>query len=418
MSSRSFVKYISTFNFCLPFIGFQLVTTLFLPNSGTADLDVDSLEITRNVTIPYRLFALLVSSLVILLNYKNKIPKNKGIICFFLFWALLIFRIIYDLQIRIDMPVNISQQRTLWMYIFFICLIPTVSVAKSFNNIDFRLAFKIVIVGYSLLIPVFYINNPLLFSDIDIGRIGGNMAMSTIAFGHFGVSLALLALFLFSRSSSKVIKLIAIALFLTGVFVMFRAASRGPLVAWLFTVFFYSVARKRTITKSLIILIVLLFVLYFSWDILLGWISEISPTMVKRIMEEDTVRVTSGRDSFYGRSLHYILMNPITGYAFAVVNNGSYYYSHNMILDAFLALGLFGGFLFIFMLYKAMSYSFYILKIKSPDSWIVLICIQTIIAGQFSSAFYLSDLLNVLLATIFVLYKCNVNKKEISNNVI
>ena len=82
------LSFLSTLNFILPFIGYQLVTTIFILPKGD-----EFVESTQVVTIPYRAITLLVSLLLILLADKKTIKKpSLPIIAFFVYWLLLIFR--------------------------------------------------------------------------------------------------------------------------------------------------------------------------------------------------------------------------------------------------------------------------------------------------------------------------------------
>lgn len=402
MPNYSINKFLSTINFCLPFIGFQLLTSIALRDYATIEAVEDFSSITQRVTIPYRAFVLLLSLIVILINYKNKIPKNKGLVLFLFFWLLLVIRLFYDLQIRMDLIVDAAQRRRIWMYSFLICLIPTISIIKSFKNINFDWAFKIIFIGFVVLIPLYYINNPMLFSDSDEGRLIGNLAVSSIAFGHFGVSLSLLSLFMFNRKKAIIKKTLYALLFLVGVFVMLRAASRGPFVALMVTCVAFGLSRGGNVFTRAFFLLISFFVVYISWDYMMIWISDVSPTMAKRLFAGN-VEVTSGRNILYYQAIKLILDNPFLGYAFALYANGIFVYSHNIILDAYLGLGVIGGTLFFVILLYAVKSLFSILIFKNKYGWISLLCLQNIISGLFSSAFYLSDLLNILLVTVFIL---------------
>ena len=92
------------------------------------------------------------------------------------------------------------------------------------------------------------------------------------------------------------------------------------------------------------------------------------------------------------------------GSSFAVFREyGSYIYSHNIILDAFMGLGFFGGILFLIILFKALAKSRDLIKERSPYFWLGLLAVQQIVAHMFSGAFYQSDILNVLLVVLFII---------------
>src|SRR5690554_4933488 len=123
--------FFSTLNFVLMFIGYQLATSLFLPVSS----DIEG--ISRTVTVPYRAFALLVSLIVILLNYRNKIGQSHlAIKVLLFFWIALIIRIFYDTNVRFD--INLKDTSQLWLYVFGIVLPAMYSVIKSYRAVDLK----------------------------------------------------------------------------------------------------------------------------------------------------------------------------------------------------------------------------------------------------------------------------------------
>ncbi len=405
MNKKIIIKYLSTFLFCLPFIGYQLVTSIFLRDYAT--LEDEGTVDSRLVTVPYRAFVLLMSLLLIALNRKELLLKNKSLKLYFLFWGLLLLRIFYDLQYQSEHLVNVGAARQTWLYVLFICLAPTLAVLKSFKHIEFRLAFRIILLGYVILIPVFNISNPLLFSNVSEGRISGNIALNTISFGHWGGALFLLAFVARKQISNYLAKLFFVVMMGVGLFVLLRAGSRGPLIAVVACFLFYYASRQKNPVLAIIVMVGLLFAIYISGDYIFVLIRNISPTLANRLVLSSDVAnsyevYSNGRAALYTIAINNIINNPFLGKSFAVFNEtGSYIYSHNVILDAFMALGLLGGFLFVLILIRALVVSWYLIRMKSSHLWIGLLAVQQIVAHMFSGAFYQSDILNVLLVTLF-----------------
>lgn len=132
--------FLSTLNFVLMFVGYQLATSLFLPVSS------DMEGISRTVTVPYRAFAVLISILVILLNLKKRVGKTPLVFKVLLvYWFALIVRIFYDTNIRIDVSLRDTTQ--LWFYVFGIILPAMISVMKSIRMINLDSALKWVYLG-------------------------------------------------------------------------------------------------------------------------------------------------------------------------------------------------------------------------------------------------------------------------------
>ena len=412
-------QYLATFNLFLIFIGYQLVTSLLLPNYASYEGTTEGSSISRLVTIPYRIFALVVSLIVLLQNWNKKVKFNTPIKLYFVFWALLIFRIIYDLYIRPDIPVNKGDARETIIFVFFVCLLPVLSVYKSLGTINFRKAFLSIFFGYIFLIPVFYLNNPLLFSTESSNyRLSGNIAMNTIAFGHYGVTLALLAFYWGRNVTTYWKKVASYLLIFVGAFVMIRAGSRGPLVAFVACFIFYFIAKQKTSIGIMLVGLLFVVLSYALSDFFFDAIRTISPLLATRMTlsgsSTEIEDFSNGRVSLYDEALNRFFDSPLIGESFAIFNpDGSYIYSHNMILDAFMALGLFGGMLFVVMLGFAVFHSRNIILFKFRHWWIAPVCVQYIIYNLFSGTFYQSCTLNVLLIiTLYYSRRRNIHKKK------
>lgn len=417
MSFFNSKHFLPTFNLFLIFVGYQLVTSLFLPNYATYEGTEEGTAVSRFVTVPYRAFALVISLLVLFQNRKSKAKVNPPLKLYFAFWVLLIIRIVYDLYMRTDIRVSAGHAREVIIYVFLVCLIPAISVYKSLSVIDFNKAFKYIFFGYVILVPVFYMNNPMLFSTDSTGyRLSGNIAMNTITFGHYGVTLAILAFYWGKSTVTHWKKYLSYLLIAAGVFVMLRAGSRGPLVALFACFVFYYISRQKTSVGLTFIAILLVVLLYALGDILFDGIRAISPMLAARLSLSGTgteiEEFSSGRTSLYDEALNRFYDSPLFGESFAIFHsNGSFIYSHNMVLDAFMALGIFGGLLFVIMLIYAVLNSRFMIMSRFKHWWIGLVCVQYIIYNMLSGAFYQSGMLNALLI-IALYYSKDSNAKQ------
>ena len=113
MSNRSKINiFLSTLNFVLCFVGYQLATSLFLPISS--DLE----GISRTVTVPYRAFALFISFQIIFLNIRRKL------LFYFVTRKYKWKKIIFDLK---SLLLLLFYYNHFWsycnryLYLFFIC---------------------------------------------------------------------------------------------------------------------------------------------------------------------------------------------------------------------------------------------------------------------------------------------------------
>lgn len=394
--------FFSTLNFILCFVGFQVVTSLLLP--GNSDIE----GITQSITIPYRAFALFISLFVIFINFKKKInPYPLALQVFIFFWILLIIRIFYDDFIRKDIKLgNISQ---IWIYIIGICIPSFVSIIKSYNYIDLEKSFRYVLIltGLSLLFTLFSNQAFLISVDEVDGRQAGNAAISTIAFGHFGTTAIILGLYTFLlKKVNWLYKICLIILILLGFYSMLRAGSRGPILALIIVLLFWLFSFMKKPLYSIFSLIFVSILMLIFIDYILELTGQVSPIIESRLRGSIYGGDTSNRDLIYSRALEGFYESPIFGKQFILINSdGSLEYSHNIILDAFLGLGIVGGWAVIYFLIQAFKKSYYLINTKNPNYWICLLLIQQIISNMISSAIYYNQLLSVLLVFVFVNYR-------------
>jgi O-antigen ligase len=379
------------------FIGYQLATSVFLPVSS----DIEG--ISRTVTIPYRAFALFVSLIVILLNFRNKIGKSHLVLkVLFLFWIALIIRIFYDTKIRIDVHLNDTSQ--LWLYVFGIVLPAMFSVIKSYRVIDLNKALKWVYLGTVLTLILSLFNNSALLMDASeiTARSEGNLALNSISFGHLGTMGFILSLFLISRQGVSLIKRIFIIfVMLLSFFIMLRAGSRSPVLALAVVLIFWLFARGKNLVLGISITAVTILLIFVFMDPILSFMGNISPVIEARLRASIYEGESSGRDPLYNFAFQAFLEKPLVGSQFAIFNKfGGFSYSHNIILDALMGLGLFGGLAMLYILWITIRKSYLMIKLKDSNLWIALILIQQIVLSMLSGAFYYNQILNVLLVFV------------------
>ena len=341
---------------------------------------------------------------------------------FFILWFFLIVRIVYDLKIRTDIFVDPVRAQKTFIEVFLICLIPVISVFKSIKSIDYNLAFKWIFAGFVFLIPLSFFRNPQLFSNFALGvRLGGNIAFNTIEFGHYGGALVLLALYWKTQKWQFWLKCTSYLLMAVGVFIMLRAGSRGPLVTLLVCLLFYLVASKTYKIWAVGLVLISFVLLQMYGDLFFESIRKISPVLVDRMTLSGNVNqfeeLATGRSGLYQAAIDGFVNYPVFGQSFAIFRtDGSYSYSHNVILDTIMGLGLFGGILFLIILFYALRNSYEMINNKHEYWWLAILCVHYIVMSMFSSCFYQSDSLNTVLVIILYqrLYISELHENSIS----
>lgn len=402
---------LSTLNFVLCFVGYSIITTMFLPVSS----DIEN--ITRSITVPYRVFTLLLALIVISINFKKRINFNNRLLCFYCFLGLYVLRILYDLYIQ-DIHVSSEYASKTLFSLFGMCLPMVYAVIKSYKYVDLEKALKWIfyLSCASLLFTLF--GNQLMFVDTgDINsRQAGNVAMTSIAFGHLGVRSFILGLFVMNkRKLTTIMKSIVVLLLLLSLFCTFRAASRGPILSLIVILAFWLFSRSRKMLLGFIILLIFSGIIYIFTDSILYLLGDISPVLKIRMEATLIEGNTSGRDVLFKDALHLFYSSPIWGKQY-VTSSGIY--SHNLILDALMGLGVIGGGLLMYMLIFVLRRSYSAIKNTDNHFWIFMIAIQQIMLTMTSSAIYFNQLLLVLFAFLFSKYRNKEGfdyKKSLSN---
>lgn len=219
------------------------------------------------------------------------------------------------------------------------------------------------------------------------GRFQGNASMDTIAFGHLGTSITLMAITLFHQKDIRLWhKLLSSFAILAGLFISLAAGSRGAIVALIicFIAYLYMNGHKMKVLIGLPILAVLLLALLpILNDFLLNTMDNHALERIyASIYDPNSMEqgVTSGRDVLYVQAIENIKNNPILGSPLFIKGE----YVHNSILESFLGLGLIGGLLFITIIGKVLVTAFRMAEQDKRYLFVSLLFIQYLSYSLFS----------------------------------
>jgi O-antigen ligase len=210
-------------------------------------------------------------------------------------------------------------------------------------------------------------------------------ALNPISLGHLGVQLVLLSLWaLFLRPDQKLFlgKLMFSVALVVGVYLALVANSRGPLVSLVIALLFAVVASNLR-SKYWIVGLILAGAVAFVPMVTL--VDHIAGTQIyERLLgssQFDEVS-TLGRIDLYASAWSQFTKFPLTGYGLEDPVFGGY--PHNLVIEAFMATGLFGGLLMITILILTVVASYRTLRKVPGFGWLALLVIQQIFAAQFS----------------------------------
>ena len=245
-----------------------------------------------------------------------------------------------------------------------------------------------------------------------VGRYDANSTVNTINYGQMGCALCLVVIYGFLNMPFKYSKTIYSFLFLLGILSIMKAGSRSPIVVLAFVSIFYFFANSGFV-KGLIFIGVSAVVLYFSTGFLIELSEAVGSGIVTRIISAVETGETSGRDAIYINAIGHFLDSPIFG-DYYLISSGlaKGYYPHNFIIEAFMTTGIVGGIPFVIMIIITLIRSFRLLKSKHMSGWIVLLYLQILIFGMFSSSLYSSQDFWALSFFILSMPASTLNKKR------
>lgn len=400
------INNLPTYFLVLSLVGFELAMILFIPtveiDLAAPDLDLDeSMGITQVVTIPYRI---LILGIMIYLLYKYKVVKSistRNVTLFQILWVLWLIRLIFDACIRSDIPVNFSFKQLVFIILSFVDLFV---IKKIFRFIDWNLAYKLTLLGYIICVFGMLIKNPffLLAADEVVRRQEGVFGLNPISTASLAAGIPIM--FIFINRYFKINWLVLVAMLLitvVGVVIMLRASSRGPLISLVLTIALYMLFRSKNTVKGLCLCLGTILCILFFKDFCLSLLHDVSPVLAERFNGKDGS--TLEREFLYNSAINGFLSNPLFGFAHGVLWNGGIGYPHNLILEAFNALGVVGGVLTIVLMVKALKASYRLVHFMTPYGWIGLLITMQLIQGMFSGKFYGEERLTILWVLVYLL---------------
>jgi hypothetical protein len=309
----------------------------------------------------------------------------------------LLIRIFYDFEIRTDFPLFVEEKIYITTFALGVCFVPMISVLKSYKNIDFEKAINTIYYLYLLILSLILVTNiNNLFSVTD--RMDANIGLNTISLGHFGVTGFLMAIYFFKEKRKTGILLMSLSLFF-----VFAAASRGPLLALFIVIIFWYFSKSKNAAKKIFTLFILSFIVFLFQFYFLNLLSSIAPVLYNRFFNQPFDGVTGGRIPLYLDAINTFINNPFLGGKFAINLGGNTIYSHNLILDSLMGLGILGGAIIIYVMYQTIKV---VLSFANTRYLIFyLILLQQIISLMTSSAIYLNPLINILWIIALVNFK-------------
>lgn len=352
----------------------------------------------ENINIIYRGIMMLISLFIILKNFlEKKIPSRFKLIMIFLF--LYSIRLIYDLFF--DFQIVLWREFTKFTYLqyfFGIILLPCIALMYiDYNKLDYNYILKKIYFFLFFLITISFF---FRFESGGEGRDVGELSIGVLIYGQFGASLCLLSIFRLFFSKDFYSRLFYIIGFIIGFISIFISASRSPLLA-LLLVTIYFIYKYFGATKSLIIYCIIFAILFFSFlDIVEILNFYFNSNFLERVIYA-LEGSDSGRSVLLNSGINDFINYPFFGSSFVLQSGPSVgLYPHNLVVESLMALGIFGGLIFIFIILININKLNKFNYNKSNLSWLGLLFLQYLIFAMFSGSLYTSDIFWVLCVLI------------------
>lgn len=312
-------------------------------------------------------------------------------------WSLVLactgFWILYALRMANDTLYNsyslFYDPSSYWVWAIGGSVVPLFGLARAkFQFSDagryFTWCFTFVFAASIMAVPNLSTTVQSDYGAYDSGR-AALLALNPISLGHLGVQLILLAMWaLFLRPGAKtdLAKFIFIVALLLGGYLALVANSRGPLVS-LVAAMAIAVLVSNLRSKYWILGMMLMAAAAFVPIITL--VDQIGGTQIyDRLLgtsQLDEVN-TLARIELYRSAWAQFTKFPLTGYGLEDPVFGGY--PHNLIIEAFMATGLFGGLLMLAIFMLTMLAAHRVLRMVPQYGWLSLLVIQQVVAVQFS----------------------------------
>jgi len=222
-------------------------------------------------------------------------------------------------------------------------------------------------------------------------RYDANSTVNAIIYGQMGLALSLVSVFGIINYKKFFLRLLFMLLVLIGIISIIKAGSRSPIVVAAVVLIFFFTARLGSI-KALIILSLLCALIITNLDFIIGLTQSMGSSLSDRLTRSIEDGSTSGRLDIYSNVINIIKESPVFGKYYVVpYGMGAGSYPHNFFLEVFMATGIVGGIPFVILTFFTLIKSYKLLRSKHPASWIVILYLQIIGYGMFSTGLYSSQ---------------------------
>ncbi len=317
--------------------------------------------------------------------------NNKNIIWYILYFylCLLLIRIFIDFVLPDKGFFLYKTPETILFFFFCPILLPSLFFREY--RFDFNLRKSLFTIG--LLLSVCITSSLIdILSGNAVQNYDGRYqtAIFSIGFGQYSTTLMLIGCYLFktikNATKYRFFSLLYITIGLTGILF---SGSRGPFVTVVICIAFYILSQMKNVRWVIILGALVMLIIPFLSDIIIA-LNEMMKSeginafdrVVESIFDDSGLtNHTSGRDVLYKEAWDLFIENPLFGRAYLIPGK---IYAHNIIVEQFMATGIFGGLAFLIINIWAIVNGFKLMRKDARFAIIPLLYLQYFIYGCLS----------------------------------
>ena len=347
--------------------------------------------ISTPISIGVRAMTAAVSLLLLIGSARADLHRAYWLIvsCAAAFWALFLTRMVTD-TLLVAHAIR-DEPASYWVWAVGGSLIPLLGLACArFTPQNatpiFRTCFGLTLVTVFLALPSLSSMVETAYGSYNSGR-ASLTALNPISLGHLGVQLVIMSLWALILRA-RIPGPFGVAIFggaaLVGMYLTIVANSRGPLVS-LFVAAMFALLASNLRRKYWLIGLSVVALLAFAPTVAV--VDQIAGTQVyDRMFGQSQLDEVSTviRFELYTSAWNQFLANPLTGSGLEDPVFGGY--PHNLLIEAFMATGVFGGTLLIAVFVMSCYAAYRVLRIAPAYGWLALLTVQQIVGAQFSGS--------------------------------
>jgi len=351
---------------------------------------------SQTITVAYRGLTLFLTILSIAVAYKERKTYQFTIfsIAHLIFWCMIFIRFFLDLeiyQIQTMIPRNYY-----WSFGLVGIFVPTIAFLilldeptigkflKEVHSVSTFGMFSAVVLNTFVALFVSPMNS---LAQLNIWRISSSV-LSSISLGHLGVTLIILAVTNFPQQKLSLAVCFRVLCILAGISILALSGSRGPVLALLICIIILILSQSSIKSKLIFLFIALImgYLIYFFMVTVEENTTYRTLSRYTTISDINSDESSANRLSRFSLALDQFVKSPIWGDSMVVRETLDY--PHNLVIEAFMALGVIGGLILIFLILKSVLSALSLLRYHNT-LWVGLLYFQFLTGAFVSGSMFL-----------------------------